>query len=301
MFDQSPKQSIDMGGGDSPLEKVDNTPTLMSEALPKPKPTLPKPPNALSSFPPEKKYGDVEDIFADVDKKEPVKEVKVESVKSEGGSGNPKTPVGVYVTFAGLALVILVGGAWLVVSVLMSGSGSAPTVEEVAGDMPGEVVGDVVEDVVVVKEPIIEEVVTEVEVVEQDEDDGPRLGENGESGIGGVIGSDVIIEEEVVVEPVVMKDTDSDGLTDGEEAQVGTNPILVDSDSDQLTDYEEVHVYFTNPLEIDTDEDGLSDFSEVSVYFSDPNNIDTDGDTYSDGVEVENGYSPVGGGKLEAL
>ena len=70
-------------------------------------------------------------------------------------------------------------------------------------------------------------------------------------------------------------DSDKDGLTDVQEAQLGTNPNNPDTDSDGLTDYEEVKVYHTNPL-----------------------NPDTDGDGYKDGDEVKNGYNPNGPGKL---
>jgi len=70
-------------------------------------------------------------------------------------------------------------------------------------------------------------------------------------------------------------DTDQDGLTDEEEAQLGTS-----SDN------------------IDTDSDGLFDREEVKVYETDPANPDTDGDSFSDGDEVKNGYNPSGSGKL---
>jgi len=71
------------------------------------------------------------------------------------------------------------------------------------------------------------------------------------------------------------KDSDNDGLTDAEEAALGTNTLNVDTDDDGLFDREEVKVYNSNPL--------------------DP---DTDGDGYTDGSEVQAGYNPVGEGKL---
>jgi len=70
-------------------------------------------------------------------------------------------------------------------------------------------------------------------------------------------------------------DSDADGLSDDEEAQLGTNPYSADTDGDGLTDYEEVNVYKT-----------------------DPKKSDTDGDGYKDGEEVKNGYNPLGPGKL---
>ena len=47
----------------------------------------------------------------------------------------------------------------------------------------------------------------------------------------------------------------------------------------------------------DSDKDGLYDLLEI-IYGTDPNNLDTDGDGYSDGVEINNGYNPLGAGKL---
>ncbi|MEW6407354.1 MAG: cupredoxin domain-containing protein [Patescibacteria group bacterium] len=49
----------------------------------------------------------------------------------------------------------------------------------------------------------------------------------------------------------------------------------------------------------DTDNDGLSDYDEVVTYNTNPNLKDTDGDKYLDKVEIDNGYNPLGSGKLE--
>jgi len=70
-------------------------------------------------------------------------------------------------------------------------------------------------------------------------------------------------------------DSDLDGLTDEEEANIGTNPNKVDTDEDGLLDREEVRLYHTNPL-----------------------NPDSDGDGFKDGEEVKSGYDPNGPGKL---
>jgi hypothetical protein len=78
--------------------------------------------------------------------------------------------------------------------------------------------------------------------------------------------------------PLSLTDADSDGLTDAEEALLGTNPLLADTDNDALGDYEEVNIYKTNPL-----------------------NPDTDGDTYLDGAEVKAGFDPNGPGKLPGI
>jgi hypothetical protein len=75
--------------------------------------------------------------------------------------------------------------------------------------------------------------------------------------------------------PVTNLDTDQDGLTDSEEAALGTSPTNVDTDADGLSDRQEVQVYKTNPL-----------------------NPDTDGDGFNDGDEVSKGYDPNGPGKL---
>ncbi len=82
------------------------------------------------------------------------------------------------------------------------------------------------------------------------------------------------------------KDTDGDGLTDEEEAKLGTDPFNKDTDGDGLTDYEEVKTYKTDPLNPDTDFDGLSDGNEVKIHKTDPLNRDTDGGGVADGHEV---------------
>ncbi len=89
-------------------------------------------------------------------------------------------------------------------------------------------------------------------------------------------------------------DTDGDGLSDAEEARLGTNPRLKDTDGDGLTDGEEVNIYKTDPLNRDTDFDGLSDGDEVLKYKTDPLKRDTDGGGVSDGHEVlEDGTDPL--------
>ena len=47
----------------------------------------------------------------------------------------------------------------------------------------------------------------------------------------------------------------------------------------------------------DSDNDGLSDDVEA-IYGTDPNNPDTDGDSWPDGEEVQNGYNPLGQGRV---
>ncbi len=54
-------------------------------------------------------------------------------------------------------------------------------------------------------------------------------------------------------------DDDNDGLTDSEEATLGTDPFDADTDNDGLSDFDEVNTHNTNPLEADTDSDGVND------------------------------------------
>lgn len=82
-------------------------------------------------------------------------------------------------------------------------------------------------------------------------------------------------------EPTSAPDADSDGLTNAQEALIGTNPLDSDSDDDGLLDGAEVNGSLTNPLDADSDNDGLSDGAEVGVG-TNPNNADTDGDQISD-------------------
>jgi hypothetical protein len=84
---------------------------------------------------------------------------------------------------------------------------------------------------------------------------------------------------------VIGVDSDGDGLTDAEEARLGTDPHNPDTDRDGLTDYEEVR-RGTNPLLSDTDGDTLLDGQEA-FGCTDPRNPDTDGDGLRDNVDPE--------------
>ena len=57
-------------------------------------------------------------------------------------------------------------------------------------------------------------------------------------------------------------DSDDDGLADGEEIALGTDPFDPDSDDDGLNDGDEVDILGTDPLDPDTDDDGLNDGDE---------------------------------------
>ncbi|PKL72143.1 hypothetical protein CVV26_02865 [Candidatus Kuenenbacteria bacterium HGW-Kuenenbacteria-1] len=70
-----------------------------------------------------------------------------------------------------------------------------------------------------------------------------------------------ILSQIKTVEQVI--DSDADGLSDDEEAQLGTDALEVDSDKDGLSDRAEVKVWKTDPLKPDTDADGIKDGDEL--------------------------------------
>ncbi len=78
------------------------------------------------------------------------------------------------------------------------------------------------------------------------------------------------------------EDLDYDGLTNKQEKEYGTNPLLADTDMDGLDDNYEISVSKTDPLKVDTDEDGLSDYDEVELGL-DPLKVDSKGDGTKDG------------------
>ncbi len=89
-----------------------------------------------------------------------------------------------------------------------------------------------------------------------------------------------------------LADQDGDGLVDGHEQFIGTDPANPDSDGDGLSDGIEVHRLGTNPLLSDTDSDGISDYVEVlgftyagQDWYLDPLSPDTNGDGRLDGLE----------------
>ena len=85
---------------------------------------------------------------------------------------------------------------------------------------------------------------------------------------------------------VALLEDDRDGLTNAEEAELGTLPDNDDSDNDGLTDGDEVNEYKTDPLNDDSDNDGLKDGEEIDEYDTDPNDDDSDNDDLTDGDEV---------------
>jgi RHS repeat-associated protein len=94
-------------------------------------------------------------------------------------------------------------------------------------------------------------------------------------------------------------DSDGDGLTDDEEAQIGSDPYNWDTDYDSISDYDEVRVYGTAWWTWDTDGDNVSDYDELFYWHTDPldplstpHNIDSDGDGLSDYEEAWYGTDP---------
>lgn len=83
-------------------------------------------------------------------------------------------------------------------------------------------------------------------------------------------------------------DTDNDGIPDGDEVEMGTDPRVddgsLDPDGDGLTNKEEWE-HGTYPHDPDSDNDFLNDFEEVMLFSTDPMNDDTDGDGLVDGEE----------------
>ncbi|MCK6524358.1 hypothetical protein L6R49_23375 [Myxococcota bacterium] len=94
-------------------------------------------------------------------------------------------------------------------------------------------------------------------------------------------------------------DGDGDGLRDLTEQALGTDPTLADSDSDGLSDGDEVNLHGTDPLGRDTDGGGAEDGDEVSAG-TDPLNPDDDQDEQtpgdSDTPSDDSGAGGDGGG-----
>ena len=110
-------------------------------------------------------------------------------------------------------------------------------------------------------------------------------------------------------------DTDSDGLSNGQELLLGTDPNDPDSDNDGLDDGDEVgndgvlNLGDSDPLDADTDDDGIADGAETlgtdglpnTGDETDPLDADSDNDGLNDGLEigvsavVPSGSSDAGG------
>jgi len=108
-------------------------------------------------------------------------------------------------------------------------------------------------------------------------------------------------EEDLGTDPT-NPDTDGDGIGDGDEGGQGTDPTNPDTDGDGISDGQEV-ANGTDPLDPDDpgtddpgtgdpDADGLTDGQEETLG-TDPTNPDTDGDGLTDGAEGGQGTDPL--------
>lgn len=91
-------------------------------------------------------------------------------------------------------------------------------------------------------------------------------------------------------------DSDNDGVDDGEELTLGTDPVGADSDRDLIPDGVEVE-WGLNPLDgtdavLDPDGDGLTN-SQEHYRRTDPLVADTDGDGIEDRIEIVAGLDPL--------
>ncbi|MFH0987748.1 MAG: thrombospondin type 3 repeat-containing protein [Parcubacteria group bacterium] len=115
---------------------------------------------------------------------------------------------------------------------------------------------------------------------------------------GGIVYARWLSQQVPTVTPTSDTQTTTPVVTDNQTAATVDNGTTAqDSDSDGLSDTEEAALG-TNPYKTDSDDDGLSDYDEAKVYHTNPINPDTDVDTYLDGEEVSKGYNPNGAGKL---
>jgi hypothetical protein len=100
------------------------------------------------------------------------------------------------------------------------------------------------------------------------------------------------VEEARLGTDPAKSDTDGDGISDKEEVDAGTNPTKQDTDSDGLPDNQE-KALGTNPNDADSDNDGIADGEEVRLHL-DPKKSDSDGDGIPDGQEVATGGNSGG-------
>jgi len=97
-------------------------------------------------------------------------------------------------------------------------------------------------------------------------------------------GEDISVEEP-------DEDWDGDGLTNLQEAHIGSDPNNPDTDGDGLSDLEEFDIG-SSVFAADTDVDGLSDLEEVEAG-TNPTRSDSDGDGFRDNPELQAGSDPL--------
>ena len=254
------------------------------------KPASQKAPSPISAFPSEK-YGQVEDIFAEIDKNKP-KPTTTQTQEKTKTKKRSKMPI---VIIVAIALLSVLGYLWYSMDGIIS-------TQELKKYLTMIELGDIVGKDEDKKDE--EKVIPKPENIDTDLDgllDEKELELGTDVNLSDTDGDQLSDYDEVSIhntDPLIA-DTDSDGFSDSEELNNNnTHPINSDSDNDELLDGEEVNTHNTDPSIADTDSDELLDGEEVNTYNTDPLINDTDGDTYLDGVEVKAGYNPLGEGKL---
>ncbi|MFW9850491.1 MAG: hypothetical protein ACFFF4_15275, partial [Candidatus Thorarchaeota archaeon] len=87
-------------------------------------------------------------------------------------------------------------------------------------------------------------------------------------------------------------ETDIDGDNKPDSQNWWYNAYNVDSDSDGISDGQEKEIG-SDPTDADFDDDGLTDYEEVQIYGTAYNNNDTDSDFMPDGFEIQMGLNPL--------
>jgi hypothetical protein len=88
------------------------------------------------------------------------------------------------------------------------------------------------------------------------------------------------------------QDDDRDGLTNRQELKLNTLPNNRDTDQDGIDDGEEINKWGTDPLKADTDGDGIKDGDEISRGIN-PKLVDTDKDGINDASDPDPGHVPT--------